>query len=117
MDWNELVKSLESNLVSSLTSRVVSGFLAKVAVGSLSWLGFLATPIGWVAGLLIALFVKWGDWGVYMFGDSIKNTKEGNAYEDAGLKLKNLPPTATKEERDAAKKEKQDAFDVLMGAA
>lgn len=117
MDFNELVKLAESDLVKWLTAKVVNGFVTKIAIGNLAWLGWLATPLGWVVGMAIALFVKWGDWGVYMFADGLKNTAEGNAYEDAGIALKNLPPTATKEEINAAKKAKQDAFDVFMGAA
>ncbi len=60
--------------------------------------------------------VKYGDWLAYYLGDSWMNTSHGQDYQKAGEALANLPSTATKEEIDAAKKAKADAFDALMGA-
>lgn len=117
MNWDELLRLAESDLVKALTNKVIEGFISKIAIGKLAFLVALSPFVGWGVGLLIALFVKWGDWGLYMIGDSLKNTAEGNAYEKAGLDLKNLPPTATPEEIDRAKKAKQDAFDALWGVS
>lgn len=112
MNLDDLIKLAEGDLAQFLATKVVAGIVA-----SLPWLGFLSGPLGWVVGILIALFIKYGDWGVYFLSDSLKNTAEGKAYEDAGLALERLPTTATKGEIDAAKKAKRDAFDALFGSS
>lgn len=60
--------------------------------------------------------MKYGDWGAYFFGDDLMNSAHGKTYQQAGEDLKNLPPTATKEEVERAKKAKAAAFELLMGA-
>lgn len=112
IDWSALVTAAESDLSRTLTAKVVAGIIA-----SIPWLSFLGGPLGFFIGLIIGQLVKYGDWAVYMIGDSLKNSAEGSAYEDKALALNHLPPTATKEEIDAAKQAKIDAFNALMGAS
>jgi hypothetical protein len=112
IDWNSVIKDAESDLARVLTSRLVGGIVAKFA-----WVGAFSGPLGFFLGLFIGQAVKYGDWLGYHLGNGWLNTVEGQKYQAAGEKLNSLPPSATKEEIDAAKKEKSDRFDVLMGAA
>lgn len=96
-------------LVKQLTSRVVAGILAASS--------FWAGPLSFVLGLIIGQLVKYGDWLAYYLGDSWKNSSNAEDYQKAGEDLNSLPPTATKEERDAKKQAKADALDKLMGAS
>jgi hypothetical protein len=111
IDWDGLIKDAESSLAKALTARVVAGIVASVP-----WLGAVSGPVGFIIGLAVGQLVKWGDWVTYYVGDRLMNSVHGDEYQKAGEALKNLPPTATKEEIDAAKKAKASAFDRLMGA-
>lgn len=109
---DDLIKDAESALVQTLTTRAVSGILASV-----SWLSFLSGPLGFIIGLIVGQLVKYGDWVGYHLGDSWLNSANADAYQKVGEALANLPPTATKEEIDAAKAAKAKALDDLMGAS
>lgn len=110
LDWNTVIKDAESEFARALTRRFIAGLVTKIP-----WLAGLAGPLGFFVGLVIGQLVKYGDWLAYYLGDSWMNTEHGQKYQKAGEALGNLPATATKEELDAAKKAKQDAFDRLMG--
>jgi hypothetical protein len=92
--------------------RVVTGLVSAVP-----WLGWASGPLGFLIGLLVGQLVKYGDLVTYHLGDSWMNNSHGEDYQKAGEALDTLPKTATKEELDAAKKAKSDAFDRLMGAS
>jgi len=112
IDWNEVVSIAESSLVTALKDKAVAGLISAIP-----WLSFLSGPLGWLFSYLIALGVKYGDWLLYFAGDSWMNSQHAENYQKAGEALQNLPPTANKEEIDAAKKAKADALDALMGAS
>jgi sorbitol-specific phosphotransferase system component IIBC len=109
---DDLIKDAESALAQMLTARVVAGIVA-----SFSWLGALSGPLGFIIGLIVGQLVKYGDWVSYHLGDGWLNSANAEAYQKVGEALDALPPTATKEEIDAAKKAKADALDKLMGAS
>lgn len=111
IDVNSVIRDAENSLAKILTAKAVSGLLA-----ALPWLSFLSGPLGFFVGLLVGQLVKYGDWTAYYLGDSWMNSAHASDYQKAGEALANLPPTASKEEIDAAKKAKDDAFDALMGA-
>lgn len=111
INWNALVKDAETDLTRALASRVAQGI-----VTSLPWLSAVAGPLAFVIGLIVGQLVKYGDWLAYYLGDEWMNTSHGQTYQLAGEALASLSPTATKEEIDAAKKAKSDAFDVMFGA-
>lgn len=112
MNLDALIKDAESALAKMLTARVVAGIVAKFA-----FLGALSGPLGFVIGLFVGQLVKFGDWLSFHLGDEWMNSAHAEDYQKAGEALDALPPTATKEEIDAAKKAKADAIDRLMGAA
>ncbi len=111
IDWDAVIKSAENDFAKLLTTRVVSGIIK-----ALPWITGVSGPLGFLLGIIIGQLVKYGDLATFYLGDSWMNSSHGQAYQKAGESLDNLPETATKEEIDAAKKAKSDAFDDLMGA-
>lgn len=104
---DDLIKDAESSLVKVLTARVVGSI---VVAGS-----FWAGPLGFILGLVIAWLARRGDWLTYHLGNGWLNSANADVYQKTGEALDTLPPTATQEQINAAKKAKSDAFDVLMG--